>query len=221
MVQSYREDLDALVEYLTEGTAGELAPQEITTVALRGYVAAMHDAGYASSSVARRLASMRSFFRFAQRDGVVDANPAKPLRNPRRQHKLPHFLTNRQVSQLLNAPPTDQPLGLRDRAILETLYSTGVRVSELVDLNRKDLDAEGLDRDLPRSLAIALAVLSAAYALFHLAVLNFWSIDEWVYRVMHVNMGAVLAFIGLKAWRGEGKTNTKFEKSLRVFACRW
>jgi len=141
-IKSYREDLDALVEYLTEGTAGELAPQEITTVALRGYVAAMHDAGYASSSVARRLASMRSFFRFAQRDGVVDANPAKPLRNPRRQHKLPHFLTNRQVSQLLNAPPTDQPLGLRDRAILETMYSAGLRVGELVGINDGDLDRE-------------------------------------------------------------------------------
>ena len=76
-------------------------------------------------------------------------------------------------------------------------------MNDMAQTEPEDLDAEGLDRDLPRSLAIALAVLSAAYALFHLAVLNFWSIDEWVYRVLHVNMGAVLAFIGLKAWRGE------------------
>ena len=67
----------------------------------------------------------------------------------------------------------------------------------------EDLDAEGFDRDLPRRLTLALTALSALYALFHLAVLNFWSIDEWVYRVLHVNMGAVLAFVGLKAWRGE------------------
>ncbi|MCF8482143.1 MAG: TRAP transporter fused permease subunit [Rhodospirillum sp.] len=67
----------------------------------------------------------------------------------------------------------------------------------------QDLDSEGHDRLLPPKLAVTLAVLSALYALFHLAVLNFWSIDEWVFRVLHVNMGAALAFIGLKTWRGE------------------
>lgn len=67
----------------------------------------------------------------------------------------------------------------------------------------EDLDAEGLDRKLPRQMAVALLVVSAAYSLFHLAVLNFWSIDEWVFRVIHVNMGAVLAFVGIKAWRNE------------------
>lgn len=67
----------------------------------------------------------------------------------------------------------------------------------------EDLDAEGFDRKLSRKLALALGVLSALYALFHLAVLNFWAIDEWVYRVLHVNMGAILAFIGLKITRSE------------------
>lgn len=67
----------------------------------------------------------------------------------------------------------------------------------------QDLDAEGFDRKLPPLLAGALVGLSALYAVFHLAVLNFWAIDEWVYRVIHVNMGAALAFIGLKTWRGE------------------
>ncbi|MEP1649472.1 MAG: TRAP transporter fused permease subunit [Paracoccaceae bacterium] len=66
-----------------------------------------------------------------------------------------------------------------------------------------ELDAEGLDRTLPARVAVALALVSALYAVFHLAVLNFWSIDEWVYRVIHVNMGAILAFIGIKAWSGE------------------
>lgn len=66
-----------------------------------------------------------------------------------------------------------------------------------------DLDAEGIDRGLPRGLATGLLIASALYAVFHLAVLNFWSIDEWVYRVIHVNMGAVLAFVGIRAWRGE------------------
>ena len=66
-----------------------------------------------------------------------------------------------------------------------------------------DLDAEGIDRTLPRGLAVGLLIASALYAVFHLAVLNFWSIDEWVYRVIHVNMGAVLAFVGIRAWRRE------------------
>ncbi|UOA33585.1 Sialic acid TRAP transporter permease protein SiaT (plasmid) [Sulfitobacter sp. DSM 110093] len=65
------------------------------------------------------------------------------------------------------------------------------------------LDAEGLDRKLSPMIAITLTLISALYAVFHLAVLNFWSIDEWVYRVTHVNIGAILAFVGLKAWRGE------------------
>ncbi|WP_421904520.1 TRAP transporter permease [Mameliella sp.] len=67
----------------------------------------------------------------------------------------------------------------------------------------EELDAEGLDRQLPRRIALLLTAVSALYALFHLAVLNFWSIDEWVYRVLHVNLGAVIAFVGLKAWRRE------------------
>ena len=69
-----------------------------------------------------------------------------------------------------------------------------------------ELDAEGHDRTLAPGLMIALGLFSACYALFHLAVLNFWSIDEWVYRVLHVNLGAVIAFIGVKAWRGERGT---------------
>jgi len=90
-----------------------------------------------------RLASLRCYFRFAQREGLCASNPAKPLRNPRRERKLPHFLTNREIGKLLNAPPKSDAMGLRDRAILETLYSAGLRVSELVGINEADLDFAG------------------------------------------------------------------------------
>ncbi len=90
-VKSYREDLTALMDYLAEADGSLPEPDQITTADLRGYVAALHEAGYARSSIARRLASLRSFFRFAQREGLVEHNPAKPLRNPRRARKLPHF----------------------------------------------------------------------------------------------------------------------------------
>ena len=143
-VKSYREDLTALAGYLTEAHGGACPrPGEITVLELRGYVAALHEAGYAQTTIARRLASLRSFFRFGQREGWVSTNPAKPLRNPRRPRTLPHFLSPEEIGRLLRAPSPDDPAGLRDRAILETMYSAGLRVSELVGLNESDLDFAG------------------------------------------------------------------------------
>jgi integrase/recombinase XerC len=145
-LKSYREDLVALCDYLDESLEHPATPGEIDTGELRGYVAALHEAGYAKTSIARRLASMRSFFRFGQREGWVDHNPAKPLRNPRKARSLPHFLSTEELKKLLEAPKRD-PLGKRDRAILETLYSAGLRVSELVGVNDSDLDfSSGLVR---------------------------------------------------------------------------
>ena len=141
-IKSYREDLTILIEYLTDTLGACPSPDSLTPLDLRSYVAALHEAGYAKSSVARRLASLRSFFRFAQREGLCDSNPAKPLRNPRRDRKLPHFLSGREVGKLLLAPPKTEPMGLRDRAILETLYSAGLRVSELVGMNYEDIDLD-------------------------------------------------------------------------------
>ena len=140
-VKSYREDLTALVDYLAESRGDRCpAPSEVSVLDLRGYVAALHEAGYAKSTIARRLASMRSFFRFGQREGWTETNPAKPLRNPRKDRSLPHFLSAEEIGRLLVAPPADEPMGLRDRAILETMYSAGLRVSELVGLSEGDLD---------------------------------------------------------------------------------
>lgn len=141
-IKSYREDLTALLEYLEDDSGGLPTPDQITPLDLRAYVAALHQEGYAKSSVSRRLASLRSFFRFAQREGLVTHNPAKPLRNPRRDRKLPHFLTTNEVSRLLHAPPATTPQGRRDRAIFETMYSAGLRVSELTGLNDEDFDFE-------------------------------------------------------------------------------
>ena len=146
-IKSYREDLAALLDYLTESCGAAPRPGAITTLDLRGYIAALHEAGYAKTSIARRLASLRSFFRFGQREGWAKSNPAKPLRNPRKPRSLPHFLSSEDIGKLLGAPPAQDPLGLRDRAILEVLYSAGLRVSELAGLCESDLDlASGLVR---------------------------------------------------------------------------
>jgi len=139
--KSYREDLTFLAEYLTEARGDVCpAPGEITVLDLRGYVSALHESGYAKSTIARRLASMRSFFKFGQREGWTKVNPAKPLRNPRKGRSLPHFLSGEDLGRLFQAPPANEPMGLRDRAVLETMYSAGLRVSELVGLNDGDLD---------------------------------------------------------------------------------
>ena len=140
-VKSYREDLTALGDYLTEVYGGR-APVagDVTVSDLRGYVAALTESGYAKTTIARHLASLRSFFRFGQREGWTKTNPAKPLRNPRKGRSLPHFLSTDELGRLLNSPPLDVPMGLRDRAILETMYSAGLRVSEAVGLDDGDLD---------------------------------------------------------------------------------
>ncbi len=146
-LKSYREDLTSLVDDLTDSHGQPFTPGDITTRELRGYVAGLHEAGYARATIARQLASLRSFFRFCQREGWVRTNPAKALRNPRKARVLPHFLSTREMDKLLHAPPSNQSLGLRDRAILETLYSAGLRVSELVGANDGDLDlSEGIVR---------------------------------------------------------------------------
>src|SRR4051812_20385841 len=102
-IKSYREDLVALVDYLTDLMGSAPVATSIGTVELRGYIAALHEAGYAKTTIARRLASLRSFFRFGQREGWTKSNPAKPLRNPRKARSLPHFLTSEDIDRLLNA----------------------------------------------------------------------------------------------------------------------
>ncbi|HID23175.1 MAG TPA: tyrosine recombinase XerC, partial [Planctomycetaceae bacterium] len=141
-LKSYAEDLRAAAEFLSEGLGAVPAPSQITVGMLRGYVVSLHDQGYARTTIARRLASLRSFFKFCCREGLATSNPAKALRTPRLGRRLPHFLTTEQVAKLLEAPPANTPMGLRDRAMLETLYTAGLRVAELVGLNVDDWDRD-------------------------------------------------------------------------------
>ena len=146
-IKSYREDLEMLVYFLTFDDGTLPAPKDVTSQDLRQYVAAMSEAQYARSSISRRLATLRSFYRFCQRQGYTDSNPAKPLRNPRKQQSLPHFLSKDEIAKLISAPDITTPMGQRDQAIFETMYSAGLRVSELVGINDADLHLdEGLIR---------------------------------------------------------------------------
>lgn len=141
-VKSYREDLTQALEFLQSQGGKDLRPEQVTPRHLRGFLVRLHEQDYAKTTIARRVAAVRSLFRFLCRRGVLTSNPAEGLRGPRQDKRLPKFLPEKQVEQLLTAPSDDSALGVRDRAILEALYSAGLRVSELVGLNLADLDLD-------------------------------------------------------------------------------
>lgn len=140
--KAYAEDLFAARDYLAQQLGGLPVIEQVTTRLIRGMLAHWHEEGYAASSIARRLSGLRSFCRYVCREGGLERNPTAGLRSPRLGRKLPHFLGEKQIDTLLNAPCPDTPLGLRDRALLETAYSGGLRVSELVGIDLPDVDLE-------------------------------------------------------------------------------
>ncbi len=111
--------------------------------AIRTYMANLNTHGYSKSTVARKLATLRSFYKFLVKRGHLQANPVLAIKTPKQDKKLPKFLEYEDIQRLLNAPDQATWLGARDRAILEVLYSTGMRVSELVALNMDDVDFLG------------------------------------------------------------------------------
>ena len=139
-VKSYGEDLEAWLEYEKAVHNGVCPrPDVVTAPELRGYVLAMREAEYARSTISRRLASLRGFYKFGEREGWAVSNPTTALVNPRTRRSLPLVLSSGEIQKLLETPPTNDPLGARDRAILETIYSAGLRVSECVGLRFSDL----------------------------------------------------------------------------------
>jgi integrase/recombinase XerC len=147
-IRSYEHDLALYCGYLSEHEAGNANPAAVNSVRLRRYSAWLSGQGYAASTVARRLASLRSFYRYLRRKELVASDPSAGLRNPKQPRKLPRLLRVDEVIRLLDAIPTETLLGVRDRAMFETLYGGGLRVSELVGLNVDDLD---FDQELVRA----------------------------------------------------------------------
>jgi integrase/recombinase XerC len=110
---------------------------------IRKYMAHLGQQEYSKSTSARKLATLRSFYKFLVKRNYVTSNPVVSIKTPKQEKKLPKFLEYEEVRRLLNTPPTSTWLGARDRAILEVLYSTGMRVSELVGLDMEDVDFLG------------------------------------------------------------------------------
>lgn len=110
---------------------------------VRSYLGFLNESQYSKATIARKLATLRSFYKFLVKRNQIGSNPVTVIRTPKQEKKLPRFLEYEEVKRLLDAPPLDNWLGARDRAILEVLYSTGMRVSELVGLNMEDIDFLG------------------------------------------------------------------------------
>ena len=138
-VKSYRSDLLQLATFL-EDSLGLRSFRQVDVLSLRAFLAELHERGASRASTARKLASVRTFFRYLTREGLVGDNPARLVSTPRLDRKIPPRLEQEEVERLLEAPGDGTPLGRRDRAILELLYATGLRVSELVGLDLETLD---------------------------------------------------------------------------------
>ncbi len=110
---------------------------------IRAFLAHLNEQSYSKSTSARKLATLRSFYKFLVRRGHLSSSPVSAIRTPKQEKRLPLFLTPEQINTLLNCPNTNDMLGARDRSIMETLYSSGLRVSELVALNLTDVDFLG------------------------------------------------------------------------------
>ncbi len=132
---NYQLDLQQFV-----GFVGHQRFADMIALDIRRFVAQLSTAHASRRTIARKLSCLRSFFRYLCREGTLEHNPAAAVPTPKLERRLPQFLDEQQVVRLLDAPPTNTWRGLRDRAMLETLYSTGTRVSELVGLNLDDLD---------------------------------------------------------------------------------
>lgn len=138
-IVNYRDDLLRFHEFLeTRMTPVEWG--KVRLLDIRAYLAQLHDQGLARRTIARRVSALRSFYRFLRREGHIPANPFLKVRTPKLEKKLPVFLEEFEIDLLLRLPDLTTVLGRRDRAILEFLYSTGCRVSELVGLILTRLD---------------------------------------------------------------------------------
>ena len=134
-ITNYTTDLKAFAVFL-----GDKDIASVDLLALRKFLADMRARNYSKRTIARKLASLRTFFKFLFREGYLKTNPTTAILTPKLDKKLPVFLDVKKVARLVESPSEDTIAGLRDRAILETLYSAGIRVSELVGLDVDDVD---------------------------------------------------------------------------------
>ncbi len=137
-LRAYQNDLHQYLSFLHTESCNDLG--KATRLLLRKFLAFLKGQSYSKTTIARKLVSIRSLYKFLCREGILECNPVENVRTPKQDRKLPKFMSISDAELLLNLPDLSSLLGIRDSAIMETLYSTGMRVSELVGMDVADVD---------------------------------------------------------------------------------
>src|SRR5215204_1157140 len=140
-LRNYSSDLEQFIHFLTQhGKRKAPDVSEIDHLTIREWLAALHTAQKKKASIARKLAALRTFFQFLVRERILELNPAKLVATPKSEKKLPKHLSIEETIRFIESPDLETDLGRRDRAMLELMYATGVRVAELTTVNIPDVD---------------------------------------------------------------------------------
>ncbi len=139
-VRNYTTDLLGFFQFLRDKGIDSL--KEVDRHTLRDYLSELMEKGFVKASIARKLSAIRSFYRYLLREEIISTSPAATTSSPKLDRRLPSFLTIGEINRLLEAPDLSTPQGLRDRALMELLYASGLRVSELVSLNLEQVNLE-------------------------------------------------------------------------------
>ena len=145
-VRAYESDITQYLAAVAADTGrrmSQLAPSDLDMTSVRGHVTSLNVAGKARSSVARKLSALKTFVRYLRREEVIEHDPTAMAVAPRRDHTIPVFLSEPEITRLIETPNTGDPLGRRDRAILELFYASGLRLSELVAVDLEDVNLSG------------------------------------------------------------------------------
>ena len=139
-VRNYTSDVQGFLCFLEDNGIDSL--DKVNRSTMRRYLGRLHEQGIVRASISRKLSALRSFYRYLLQENLVNSEPLSTLSAPKLEKRLPTFLTTDEIPRLLEAPSSSTPQGLRDRAILELLYAAGLRVSEIVTLDLKDIDLD-------------------------------------------------------------------------------
>lgn len=142
-ITAYAKDLSELAIYIDEEKLGSNI-KVVDFYVLRGFITTLYDKELSKSSIERKISTLKSFFKFLYRRGIIEDNPARMLKFPKKEKYLPNVFNVDDIFTLLDLPDKSTPMGMRDALILELLYGTGVRVSELVGLDRSMVDLQGM-----------------------------------------------------------------------------
>ncbi|MFC1873379.1 tyrosine recombinase XerC [Chloroflexota bacterium] len=139
-IRNYTADILSFLRFLKAERVDSLADANRHT--MRDYLSQLMEQGIAKSSIARKLSAIRSFYHYLSREGVITTSPVETTSSPKQDKRLPSFLSIEEVTRLIAAPDTSKPLGQRDRALLELLYASGLRVSEIASLTLDQVDLD-------------------------------------------------------------------------------